>query len=313
MVAVSVILPVHGVEPYVDATIESIRNQVYSDFELLIIDDRAATDTAAVAARHAAEDPRIRVVPNRGTGLVSALSTGIECAAAQLIARIDADDIALPQRLERQLERFTAEPDLLLLGTAISWIDPLGQPVGVSTPPTDDAELKSVLLSRNPMAHPTVMMRRSALETAGGYREPFVFAEDYDLWLRIAEHGKIANLKEPLVRYRSGHRQFRDQKFEKGIMSEIAARVSAGLRRGGKPDPFDKTGTIDTAQLVSLGIDATAIDDELARRALHIARFQLKFGDKEGSRMALAFADRHSPTGAISRFRYRYRRARVFL
>ena len=120
MVALTVILPVRDAEPYLDAAVDSIRQQTFADFELLIIDDASSDGSVDTASRHAKQDPRIHVLANTGRGLVAALNFGIERARAPLIARMDADDIAMPTRFDLQVAHMTDDPGLAVLGTG--WI-----------------------------------------------------------------------------------------------------------------------------------------------------------------------------------------------
>lgn len=311
MVALTVVLPVHNGQSSLDEAIASIRRQTFGDFELLIIDDRSDDGSAATAARHAAEDARVRLLASPGSGLVAALNFGIERASANLIARMDADDIALPMRFERQITRMTAEPDLLVLGTATIRIDAERNHLGIVVPPAEPAEIFSLLDRVNPIAHPTVVMRRDALEAVGLYRRAYLRAEDYDLWLRLAERGKLANLQEPLLEYRiAGH--FRPELFSRQVLSEMAARAAAGLRRNGRIDPTGAWEEIDAAGLALLGADASQVAQEVARRALQMARLFRKLKDRQGLRDALLLADAQ-PRKGIAAAHYMVRRARVFV
>jgi hypothetical protein len=311
VVALTVVLPVHNGEAFLDDAISSIRRQTFRDFELLVIDDRSEDQSAAIAARHAAADARVVLHANRGSGLVAALNLGIERASATLIARMDADDIALPARFERQMARLAAEPDLLVLGTATIRVDAHGNHLAVIVPPAGPAEIFTLLERVNPMAHPTVVMRRAALEAVGGYRSAYLRAEDYDLWLRLAERGKLANLQEPLLEYRTaGH--FQPELFSRQVLSEMAARAAAGLRRSGGIDPTGAWNEIDAGGLAVLGIDASQVADEVARRALQMARLFRKQKNRPGLRDALLLADTQ-PRKGIAAARYMVRRARVFV
>ncbi|MGE3306516.1 MAG: glycosyltransferase family 2 protein [Rhizobiaceae bacterium] len=312
MAALSVILPVRDGEKYIDAAIASIRAQTFGDFELLVIDDGSRDGTAAIVERHAAADPRIRLLPNGGAGgLVSALNFALSQAQAPLIARMDADDIAMPDRFERQMARMLAEPDLQVLGGGYIEIDGDGREGPAVTPPQTHDEIVRVLQRVNCIAHPTVLMRRPALEAVGGYREAYVRAEDYDLWLRLAEHGRLGNLPEPLIRYRSGHVPFRAKTFGRQVMSEIAARAAARLRASGRPDPTGGWHNIDAEALASLGVDAGALASEMTRRALQMARNSRKAGDLDSFRTALRVADMQPRHGLGERLRYLLRRTKA--
>ncbi len=311
MAALSVILPVRDGETYLDAAIASIRAQSFGDFELLVIDDGSRDGSAAIATGHAAEDARVILIANAGSGLVSALNFGMAKAQAPLIARMDADDIALPQRFARQMARMQAEPDLLVLGTGFVQIDGGGRQLGTNVPPTEPHDIARILQRVNAIAHPTVIMRKAAVEAAGGYREAYVRAEDYDLWLRLAERGKLANIAEPLIEYRTAHVPFRAKTFVRQVLSEMAARSAAGLRRAGKPDPTGDWTDINADALGSLGIDQIMIAREISRRALQMARQSRRFGDADSSRAALRLADMQPREGVAEKLRYLLRRSKA--
>jgi glycosyltransferase involved in cell wall biosynthesis len=309
----AVLLPVKNGERWLDAAIASIRAQTFTDFELLAIDDGSTDGTAAIIARHASEDSRVLPLANPKRGLVSGLNFGLSRAQAPLVARMDADDIALPTRFERQVARMSAEPDLLVLGTGYFRIDAEGKRTGTVVPPLEPADVAQALQRVNAIAHPTVMMRRDAVVAAGGYREAYLRAEDYDLWLRLAERGKLANLPEPLIEYRLGHVPFRAATFSRQVLSEIAARATANLRHSGRPDPTGEWPDIDADALASIGIDRRALAAEMSRRALQMARRSRKQGDADSMRVALRLADMQPRPAPGERLRYLLRRLKVFL
>jgi hypothetical protein len=148
---------------------------------------------------------------------------------------------------------------------------------------------------------------------AGGYREAYLRAEDYDLWLRLAEHGKLANLPDPLIEYRLGHVPFRAATFARQVLSEITARAAANLRRSGRPDPTGEWPDIDADRLSLIGIDRQALAAEMSRRALQMARHSRKRGDEDSFRLALRLADIQPRSGPGEKLLYLLRRAKVFL
>ena len=200
-------MPVRNGGRYLDAAIRSIRNQTMADFEFIIVDDGSTDDTAAVIAGHAAEDARLRLVPLAGSGIIDALNTSLEAARAPLIARMDADDLAAPERFAVQFGALQTDPGLVLLGSAATIIDGNDRDLGSLAVETDGERLLSALRKTNPILHPTVMMRTSAVRAVGGYRPAFRYAEDYELWIRLTEHGRVRNLPMTLMRLRRHQRQ----------------------------------------------------------------------------------------------------------
>jgi glycosyltransferase involved in cell wall biosynthesis len=186
---------------YFAEAVRSVLQQTFVDFEMLIVEDpspcRAAVSLEAFA------DSRIRHVenPNR-TSLVDQLNQGIACARSEWIARMDADDIAAPDRLEKQMAFLAAHPDVSVLGSQLAIMDDVGTPLGYRAYPLEHAAIQQVMRRYCPIAHPSVVMRRETILAVGGYRH-FHRAEDYDLWCRVAGSGAVfANHPEPLVRYR---------------------------------------------------------------------------------------------------------------
>jgi glycosyltransferase involved in cell wall biosynthesis len=195
--AVSVLIGVWNGAPQVGEAIQSVLSQTAADLELIVIDDDSSDATPAILKSF--HDPRLRITRRARGGLTSALNAALAMARAPLVARLDADDIALPQRLERQLEYLKGHPDVGLLGTAARETDAAGQEVTIVRPPMDDAEIRRTLIRRNPFVHSSIVMRRAAVEQAGGYDEAFPVAQDYDLWMRMSRVTRMANLSDLLV------------------------------------------------------------------------------------------------------------------
>lgn len=198
---VSVVLPVHDGARYLAVAIQSILDQTYRHFELIILDDGSTDDSAAVAAAFA--DPRIVLVRNESNlGLVRTLNRGLDLARGELVARMDADDVAAPARLERQVQRMRDDPGLAVLGTDIAYIDQYGRPFGRPRDlPRGSTLVRWRLLRGTCLYHPTVMLRRAALGSER-YAEGYTHAEDYELWLRLARMQRLDNLGECLLRHR---------------------------------------------------------------------------------------------------------------
>ncbi len=197
--AVAVLLSVHNGAPWVGDAIASVLGQTDRELELIVVDDGSTDATPAVLALAAAGDGRVRVVRQHHAGLTKALNRALALAAAPLVARLDADDVALPERIARQRAFLEAHPDVGLLGTACREVDAAGRELRVVRPPTDDAALRRALIRRNPFVHSSVMLRRALATAAGGYDESLAVAQDYDLWMRLSSSTRLANLTEPLV------------------------------------------------------------------------------------------------------------------
>jgi glycosyltransferase involved in cell wall biosynthesis len=235
---VSVIIPVKDGARYVREALQSMLDQDLADIEVIVVDDGSSDDSAAIASSLGSRDGRVKVVANRGKGIVDALNMGISLAGAPLVARMDCDDVSLPDRLRRQVACFDADPDLKLLGTAGLQIDRDGQPTGPMEVPVGNEQLRAALSRYNPMLHPTVMFRTEAVHRVGGYRRAFTYAEDYDLWLRLSETGKLANLDARLVKLRSHPGQVSRLKEDQQKAAAALARQSALLRRS-RAEPFE--------------------------------------------------------------------------
>lgn len=248
--AISAILPVYNGQAYVREAVESILAQTFTDFELIIINDGSTDGSGAILRELAARDQRIVLVERANGGLVSALNEGIERARAELIARMDADDVAMPERFALQHARMEAEPELGvpqlgLLGSFIRIMDKTGRIIRQGDYPISPAEAAHFLEHGCPVAHPTVMMRREAVVQAGGYRNLFSHCEDYDLWLRISELGYgIANLPQPLLNYRMHGANVSAVHREAQELGTMVALLAHRCRLAGLPDPAAEAGRL---------------------------------------------------------------------
>ncbi|MBI3951597.1 MAG: glycosyltransferase [Acidobacteria bacterium] len=198
---VSVLMPVYNGAPFLREAIESILSQTFTDFEFIIVDDGSTDETPEILGSYS--DPRIRLLHHEtNQGLTASLNDGLAVARGQLIARQDADDISLPQRLAVQVAFMEAYPEMGLIGSARIRISEDGTDLHTSAPETDNLKLKWLLLFRNQFTHTAVMFRRELAEAAGRYRRDEYPSDDYGLWSRMAKRAKLANISEPLVKYR---------------------------------------------------------------------------------------------------------------
>ena len=200
---VSVLMPVYNAERYVAQAIESILNQTFSNFEFLIIDDGSTDRSLKILQQYAVRDQRIRLHSRPNTGLAVALNEMLQTARGELIARMDADDIALPDRFERQVSFLGDHAEVVCVGGSYEMIDDRGRFLTTLSVASDDPTIQqSALAGHGSICHPTAMMRRSALVQIGGYDASLLPAEDVDLWLKLGELGKLANLSAPVLKYR---------------------------------------------------------------------------------------------------------------
>jgi glycosyltransferase involved in cell wall biosynthesis len=199
---ISVILPVYNGGRHLAAAMHSLFDQTFRDFEIVAIDDGSRDHSADVLEDFAAEDERVRVFRRENRGFVATLNESLALSRGRYIARMDHDDLCMPQRFERQVERLEAEPDLVALGSRVTSMDPEGRILGLERLPVTHEEIEETHLGgSSAICHPAVMMRADAVRAVGGYRE-FAPVEDFDLWLRLGEIGRLANIEAPLLKYR---------------------------------------------------------------------------------------------------------------
>src|SRR5439155_898083 len=175
----------------------SVLTQTAGDLELIVIDDGSTDATTEILAR--VGDARLRVERQARLGLTRSLNRALGLARGALVARLDADGLAVPERFARQRAFLDAHPDVGLVGTGAGEVDAAGREVGVVVPLADDAAIRRTLIRRNPFVHSSVMLRREAVLRVGGYDETLPVAQDYDLWMRLSRVTRLANLPEPLV------------------------------------------------------------------------------------------------------------------
>jgi hypothetical protein len=196
-------MPVHNGGRDLEDALESMLSQTFEDFELVAVDDHSTDDTPVRLRQVAGSDPRVRVIGSPGHGFVAAVNAGVAASESDWIARMDADDRSHPHRLACQMAHLVAHPETDVLGTSVQVIGADGSPAGTIRYPLTHALITLSLRAAPTFAHGTVIVRRAALNAAGGYRAERFPAEDYDLWCRLAIAGaRLANLDEPLYDYR---------------------------------------------------------------------------------------------------------------
>lgn len=199
---VTVLMSVYNGEKYLKEAVDSILNQTFTDFEFLITND-ASTDKSMEILR-SYNDSRIKIVSNeKNLGLTKSLNKGLSLAKGEYIARMDADDISDPYRLEKQVYFLDMHPEIGILGTQYRLFDSNSRNSKIMVVPTCDVQIRWNLLFKCTFAHPTVMIRKNVLLVNKlKYDEAFFVAEDYELWTRLLKYTRGANLKECLLQYR---------------------------------------------------------------------------------------------------------------
>ena len=201
--AVSIVMAVFNGGEYLKQAIESILSQTCKDFEFIIINDGSTDSTLEILKTYQKLDERIVLISRENKGLVASLNQGLATSKSQLIARMDADDISMPDRLAEQLVFLNKNPDVVCVGTDPIIIDEDNDELIHLRIPSNNDKIQQPLLSGHcPLEHPSVMFRKEIALKLGGYRKEFEAAEDYDLWLRMGEVGKLANINKPLIKYR---------------------------------------------------------------------------------------------------------------
>ena len=199
---ISVILPVYNGEKYLAEAIDSILAQTFPDFEFILINDCSSDRTAEILSSYA--DYRIRIVNHSSNQKLSkSLNKGIELAQGKFIARMDADDISLPDRFEKQVAFLKTHPEIGVVGCKVKIIDEQGYITGELAREIQPELIKWELFFGCPFAHPSVMMRADLVKSTGGYSNDLSVAVDYEYWTRLIKVTRFANLSEVLLLYRT--------------------------------------------------------------------------------------------------------------
>jgi glycosyltransferase involved in cell wall biosynthesis len=244
---------VRNAERFLTESIESVLAQTFRDFEFIIVDFGSTDNSKAIVSSYAAEDSRIHLHEIPNCGLADARNAGCSRARGKYIAVMDADDVCLPARLALEVDFMEKNPQVGVMGGATEWIDGAGGSLGIRSFPVDDRDIKSTLLTSFPFCHPTMLVRAEAFCQVGGYRTPFVFAQDYDLGLRISERFACANLSEVVLKYRIHPSQVSLRKQTQQTLCKLAAQASAASRKNGA-DALDGITEITPEVLTKLGV-----------------------------------------------------------
>ncbi len=227
---VSIILPTLNDDDYISKAIESIISQTYDDFEIVIVDDESTDGTIEYLTNH--PDSRINLIVRKDeNGITSAINYGIQQSQGELIARHDADDWSDIERLKKQVTYFNENDEIALVGTGAHLVNENGNVQSrrrvLNCVSLDD------LIKHNEFVHGSVMMRKEALESVGGYDEWFPTTEDYDLWLRLADKYEVRNIDEPLYYFRQHDESLYGSNLEEIKLYHLLAvrKVQSGLNK----------------------------------------------------------------------------------
>lgn len=241
-VRVSVLMPVYNAENYLVQALGSIREQTFREWELVAVDDGSTDSSLKILRLASAQDRRIRVLSRPNTGIIGALNDGLAVCRGPYIARMDADDTCLADRLAKQVAYLDAHPKCVAVGTWLHRTDPDGNPAGTEEPPIHHQQIDRVLLTGNAssIVHASAMIRRSALQAIGGWNPApdRDGVEDLDLFLRLAERGELANIPEPLYVYRRHLSSICAKNYQKMVqgVEQVIAETWKRRRLPGQPD-----------------------------------------------------------------------------
>jgi hypothetical protein len=245
----SVVMPVYGDMRFLDEAVQSILSQEMADLELVIVDDgggkREKFNTLARL------DSRIKLVVNESNvGAAVSANRGIDAARSDVIVRMDADDVAESSRVGELLAALEGDPDLGLVGSAVTLIDETGTPLGVQLMPETDLEIRWTILFHNPFYHPAVAFRRSCFEAAGRYRPHELVSQDHYLWFDMLPFCRARNLPEPLTRYRLNPQGLTATDAKNGRKRTHAVREAAWRQAGMTYRLYDDAPARDISQFL---------------------------------------------------------------
>ncbi|MEM8864346.1 MAG: glycosyltransferase [Planctomycetota bacterium] len=234
---VSVIMAVYNGDRFLREAVDSVLAQTFTDFELVVVDDGSTDQSPAMLDSYAASDERVVLLRQENQGLTKSLNTAIAAARGKYLARMDGDDICLPERFAKQVAFLDSHPEVALVGTGMHSIDASGDRLGTRRLESDHAKLDAAhMLGGSSLVHPSIMVRAAAMAQIGGYAEQYRTSQDLDLFLRLAEVGTLTNLTEPLLLYRWHDDNISVRKADQQDR-DVTAIVAAAHRRRGLDPP----------------------------------------------------------------------------
>lgn len=304
---VTVVMPAYNAAQFIDEAINSIRGQTLTDWEMIVVDDGSTDATKDIAERHAAEDRRIRVIHQANAGQAAANNRAIPEARGEYIARMDADDVSLPDRLSTLASYLDHHPEVVIVGSNAVLASAQGREVQQTRLPETDEAIRSALFTRrvNAFYNPSLLFRKAAWIACGGERSCFGHAHDLDLGLRMVERGPAYNLKAPTIRYRVHTAQVSTTASEMQATCALAAFLCADARARGHDEPgyISSTAPIRREALAAAGVPERKIDEAVISNRVGIHERLCMLGDLGAARLLRQdTVARYARTTARARF-----------
>jgi glycosyltransferase involved in cell wall biosynthesis len=290
---VSVVMSVRNGETFLAEAIESVLNRTFRDFEFVIVDDGSTDGTSQILRNFEQKDRRIRVVVREHRGRTVSLNEVLSISTGELVAIMDGDDMAAPERLQKQVDFLNENQNCVALGGEVMFVDAKGRPLGRGNHPRGHAEIRRCLLLGDgaALSQPVVMFRRRAFQEVGGYNEDFEVVQDLDLFLRLSEVGLVENLPDILLFWRQHPLSINRTRFKewRRVKQQI---ISAAIRRVG-PERFAEElfpGEFDFDFPNELGLARVALNGGQLRTALSYAWRALINGPRRLSALDIIIA-----------------------
>lgn len=230
---------VYNTAPYLAETLDSLLGQTFTDLEVVAIDDGSTDGSADILRQYAQRDPRLRFASRENRGIAVTRNEMLAMARGRLLAVNDSDDVSVPDRIAEQIKYMDAHPEIVCLGGDFEYMDAVGRKLTTLRPPRDDAAIQQMLMRGHAsICNGVVMMRREAVERVGGYHPDYRFGQDVDMFLKLGEVGKLANMPRTLGRIRLHGKSVSETKREEQRHFGRLACEAAAARRG-VPCAFD--------------------------------------------------------------------------
>lgn len=233
---ISVILPVYNAERYLKYAVDSILDQSYGNFELLLINDGSTDKSKELIDAYAKSDKRIIPIHQDNIGLVATLNKGIKLSKGTYIARMDADDISLPRRFEEQVKLLNSNKNAVLCGSCFDVINEYNEFIKLGVAPAFDEDLKRSMHLYNPIAHGSVMFKKSAFLKTDGYSSTVGPTEDYDLWIKLATLGDFVFSEKSVFKWRINPEGITHSRND--VMQDATKKLVTAYRKSDPVTPY---------------------------------------------------------------------------